>query len=432
MPFATWGVFFVAIMGAALAIQLILLPYVFPRWHAGNGLLVGGDWVTFHKQAVELAQKIHEQGWSVWELRPGAQAPVGIAAAIYTLTVPQPWVLVPLNALLHVATGYVLFRIVQFFLPNGRLAIWCVVPFLCYPSAATWYAQIHKDGFSIAGVMLILYGWLSLANGAAWQDREWHGMLRAFLLIIIGGILVWLVRPYMITLLQIAGGGVALLLTVSAALRFRSRWRKPFKFLVGTCGMWLLVGASGMFSLGGGEVGQQIHIEQQTHVGKQARIGPSLSGFIAGKLQVLASTRDAFRMTPGGSNIDSEIGLNDAETLGLYLPRAAQIAFLSPFPTQWFGQGSLEANTVMRRIAGLEMLGVYFSLAMLPIAFAFWRKTIELWIIFLYCVPILLVYGIVFANVGTLYRMRYGFLMVLVALGLAGGMKLFYRFRGGD
>jgi len=104
--------FFLYPLLAALLVQLVILPYVFPKWNAGDGILAGGDWYMFHQQAVSLAREIHAQGWSVWELRPQGQAPVGIAAAIYALTLPKPWTLIPLNAALHAAAVMLLFLII--------------------------------------------------------------------------------------------------------------------------------------------------------------------------------------------------------------------------------------------------------------------------------------------------------------------------------
>src|SRR5690349_5577491 len=72
-------------LGVGLFIQLVLLPYILPGLHAGHGLLRGGDWIGFHEDAVALSQKIAEQGWQAFELRPRGQAPIGITAAVYVL-----------------------------------------------------------------------------------------------------------------------------------------------------------------------------------------------------------------------------------------------------------------------------------------------------------------------------------------------------------
>ena len=79
--------------------QLILLPYILPRYHAGDGMFVGvPDSVGFHLIAVDIAARIKALGWNVWQLSPGKQTPIGIASFIYALTWSKPWILIPLNA----------------------------------------------------------------------------------------------------------------------------------------------------------------------------------------------------------------------------------------------------------------------------------------------------------------------------------------------
>ncbi|OIO34510.1 MAG: hypothetical protein AUJ70_00930 [Candidatus Omnitrophica bacterium CG1_02_40_15] len=74
----------------------------------------------------------------------------------------------------------------------------------------------------------------------------------------------------------------------------------------------------------------------------------------------------------------------------------------------------------MRKISAFEMAVVYFALIFLPYAIWYWRKRIEIWIIFIFCIYMMLVYGLVVCNIGTLYRMRYVYITTLVALGIAG------------
>ena len=69
---------------AGLFIQWAVLPAL-PGLHAGHGLMNGGDWIGFHRNAVELASLMQDQGWQVWKLRPQGNAPIGITAAAYFL-----------------------------------------------------------------------------------------------------------------------------------------------------------------------------------------------------------------------------------------------------------------------------------------------------------------------------------------------------------
>ena len=142
-----------------MLIQLVVLPHLLPAWHAGSGLLVGGDWVVFHDYAVNRAAVIRAQGWSAFELRPYWNAPIGITSAIYALTWPRPWTLIPLNAALHATAAALLFRLLQGFVTDWRWAVGGTAPFVLFPSALVWVSQIHKDGFFIVGYFCLFVAW---------------------------------------------------------------------------------------------------------------------------------------------------------------------------------------------------------------------------------------------------------------------------------
>ncbi len=134
----------------------------------------------------------------------------------------------------------------------------------------------------------------------------------------------------------------------------------------------------------------------------------------------LKNARSGFLTTKGNSSIDESRAFYDIEDMLSYIPRAMQIALFSPFPCQWFQKGSSDENTAMRKIVGFEMTGVYFALFFLPYAVWYWRKKIEMWLILIFCILPLLFYGLTICNIGTLHRFRYGFLMLIVAFGIAG------------
>ncbi len=134
----------------------------------------------------------------------------------------------------------------------------------------------------------------------------------------------------------------------------------------------------------------------------------------------LLRSRQGFSSSGGKTLVDKDVIFNDIFDFIKYLPRLFEISFFSPFPSQWFGEGSFPANTLQRRIVGIEMIGVYFSYIFLPYAFYKWRKRIEFWSILSFCSSITLLMGFIVLNVGTLHRLRYGFLMPIVTLGIAG------------
>ncbi|MBI4507236.1 MAG: hypothetical protein HY691_17025 [Chloroflexi bacterium] len=463
-----WGAFFAYAALAALAVQLVLLPRVFPTWHAGDGLLVEGDWLTFHRMAAELAGRIRAEGWAVWELRPAGQAPVGIAAAIYALTVPQPWALVPLNAALHATAALVLLRIVLGFVADWRVAAAAALPFLVLPSALTWYAQIHKDGFSIAGVLLALHGWLLLAQPLG-PRRPWRPLVAAALLIGLGTALVWLVRPYLASVLHLLGFAAAAAVSVAALLRARRAggWLRAAAVAVVAWGVVVALALPGMppgeplaATESSPPVGSSSTAEPATRAGSASSLPPEPSGAgaraagLAGTLRC-AVTTEAGQVVevvwqrswwlPAGVDqrlcgvtaarwawyvlypdartlVDPEVRWASAGDLVVYLPRAVQIGLLAPFPAQWLEAGRTPTTTALRRVTAVEMLIVYIALAGLPLALWRWRRRLDLWLGIAFCGMLLVFHVLVAPNVGALHRLRYAYLMTLVALGLAGGL----------
>jgi hypothetical protein len=132
--------------------------------------------------------------------------------------------------------------------------------------------------------------------------------------------------------------------------------------------------------------------------------------------------RGGFRFTASEakSNIDHDIGFGSIRDILTYIPRALQIVLLTPFPDQWFSEGSAPANSLMHRVSAFEMTVVYFALIFLPFAIWHWRRRIEIWITSIFSFSMMLIYGLVICNIGTLYRMRYYYITTIAALGLAG------------
>ena len=468
-------------------IQLVLLPKVFPEWHAGNGLIAGGDMPAHHGLAVDLAGRIRAEGWSAWELRPAGQAQAGIAAALYALVAPEPWTMIPINAALHATSGVLLAGILLCFDQKWKLAFLAILPLVLFPSAATWYSQLGKDGFSIAGYLASILGWLFLGRFTAKPDTK--KLAFGLALILIGAGLIWIVRLYAVDILWVLSGPAAALVIVVLVINVARRRLAKTWALSGTAISTLAFLAIGAMAAGG-YVAEPYpistdfrEIDGLTYAGKEQPSGadgkeqpsgadgkeqpsgadgkeqPSgadggqvideprlqasgtvmwsranwMPNAIDERLYSLAVTRKGFTtMFPNAaSNLDTEITFNAAEDVFEYLPRAAAISLIYPAPADWLGEGSLPQNTLMRRIAGLEMIWVYFALLMLPYALWRWRKRIELWLFLLFNFGMLIAHALVVANLGTLYRMRYPYLMSLVGLALFAGLNALSEIRSG-
>ena len=445
-PYITfWVSIFFATSAMALTVQLILLPYLFPLLHAGNGLLLGYDWIGFHQAAAATARKIQDTGWSSWAFRP---APIGVTSALYSLAVSEPYMLIPLNASLHATAGVVLMRIIRLLADSDFVAMYAALPFVIFPSAMAWYAQIHKESFYIAGTFLCLYGWLILARLDTWKSRGTRPLL-GLLGIFFGCLLIWVVRPYGVKLIQGVGAIFALLLLPLFISRSMGGFLAVPRACLAVFILLTLPVALGIYqnevwvfksakvpSMGpevvspdlGGVGGFDQRAERYAE-----RIQWNRSRLLPNKLDnlffTLSVTRIAYADAKGASNVDVDIVFRSASDFIAYLPRALQIGFFAPFPKLWVSNGSTETNTLMRRISGVEMVITYFALLFLPYAMWLYRRKIETWMIFGFCSILLLVYTYSMPNIGTLYRARYGFLMPLVGIGIIGGVAAWKNFQ---
>ena len=492
--FKIWMIFFSYTALVSLLIKSIILPYVFPALYAGNGLAVGGDWIYFNSLAVELATKIKLLGWSAWQLRPGmiGQAPAGIAAAIYALTVPNSLMLIPLNSALHATGALALVLIIKIFIPDLRKAVYCALPFLLFPSPMLWYTQLHKDGYACAGILLFLLAWVTLSDNQVWErlDRK---LFFALVNLILGAFLLWIVRPYEVRMMQGIAALFAIFLTVVflfRALRKKIGWLKFFLVVLLFWGSVIVISP---FTRESGNMHENIHrqvklpedivteskLEQaftsgkenisEAHVsamnenhnkgyihlnirdknGGSEHLNASVANIpdhqvsnsvvkyparrkkdnkimvmIKTSLDSIAVVRVGSTSTYGKSGIDTNINFKSNRELIRYIPRAMQIVFLAPFPNQWFHSGAIPINTLMRRVSFLEMIIIYFGLFFSIFSIWYWKNRIELWMIVAFCSFMSLIYGLCIANVGTIYRIRYPFITTMLALGLAGFVRI--------
>jgi hypothetical protein len=435
-----WIIFFICTMMASIFIQFIVLPYLFPKLHWGVGLVHGNDSLTFHSKAQFLAQRIVSDGWKNWDLKPWGQGNIGISTIFYTLFTPKPWVMIPVNAFLHATATIILKKILDcIYLINPKLTLWAVLPFFLFPSAATWYAQLHKDGYFILGNLLFIYGWILWMKVGKEEDILIDKKMIFDTLIIFAGFgLVWLIRPYwgvvlitvsIVTFFVFCG---ALLLSI---LRKRRRWGDFVFFVILTSGI-----LTGLY-ICSSKVYMSSTIVHETPGRPEVQISlkdipdwtPSryLPHFIDDRLRSLAMVRNGFITfyLMAGTNIDTDVSFSSWKDEFNYLPRAIYIGFIMPNFQYWLSQGWEIPGTVMRRVSAIEMIFLYLIYPFAIWGIWTWKNRIEIWIFLIWAITGILMYTFVTPNIGTLYRFRYGFIMSFAALGIIELSKLITKIR---
>jgi len=423
--------FFSYATAAALLFQKFLLPLVGTAHH-GQGL-VEGDSAYFHAVAVDLADRIRLVGWSELRVYPGegATGNVALLAVLYVLFGEDPSLMVPVNAAIHALTGTLFLLVGRMLWPSriGTMAgMIAGILYVVFPSSLNWYGQIHKDGFAIAGSMLVLTAWVSTETAESGRQKT-----AAILATTLAGLaLIAFVRPYS---LMLVFGGVLLMLTVSFAAFWRDRklpeWRRIMALQIALA---VLVGTAAAIAPRAGAENQK-YADWGMASGKWGTRGKVaewkwqstdwVPQIVERYAEVIARTRagliDEGLKVQAGSLYDIDAVPASTPQVAAYAPRALQIALFAPFPTLWF-----EKISITRLVAVGETVIWYLIAPGLLLALWFARSRGALSVA-VFALALLTFYGITIANVGTLYRIRYLFLFLLMLVGLAGWLGLFNR-----
>ena len=128
-----------------------------------------------------------------------------------------------------------------------------------------------------------------------------------------------------------------------------------------------------------------------------------------------------------GSSIDTDKQFHSFGDIVRFLPRAAMVGALSPFPNMWFSPG-LQVGFAGRILSGVETLLTYV-LELLAL-FGLWKSRDKLmsWFIVAVFALAAVALGLVVANIGSLYRFRYPFWILLVPLGVFGASQLWISY----
>ncbi len=431
VPKHFWLTVFIWTIAIGLFIQLVFLPYLFPQWHDGNGLLIGVDGSKFHRIALQSANEIKVNGWNSWQLLPEGQLVSGIASIFYVLIYPAPWSVLPINGLLNATACVTLLLTLNFIFDDRKKCLFSILPFLLFPSNLLWNTQFHNENYAIPGVILILFGWSLLITNKGLLRRIIYGLLTIFF----GSLLLGLVRDNILNALTYLFFIFSAGLIAVKILHF-PKLKNLIKLLICTifgCGVMYLslcIISGEVQAVVPGLSGSSENVNQNStlfHWEKSAW----LPSFVDDQMKGIAKLRGKFTKAwdYAGSNIDTEISLDSSDAVIRYIPRAAQIGFFAPFPDFWFSQGKKVAGSAMRLLSSFEMMLVYVILVGFPILFWRYRQNAVLWIIVFICSAMLIIYAITIPNLGALYRFRYPYLMPIVCLGLAGWLSLWLSFR---
>lgn len=424
---AVFGFIFAVVLVVGLGVQWGL-PRLMPSWHLGNGLFIG-DAATTHEFALRLLGKGPEDGTASAE--PSLY--IRFTAAMYRLTWPEPWVMLPWQALAQALAGFAFFQILRgagIGLVGGWAgALWVGIN----PQAMEWATQLQKDGWFLAGNMLLLWGIFS---------REfWPGILRG----LVGIGLAFFCRPPFLPIFIFQLG----LLFALAILWPRARAPIPLRrlSLVALLGAIFFMNQARSWVSGplaqvvkGHDYSQSMLPRPDGHGDPRPTVfQTSFLGAVPG-LESLSRQIHYLRnlgIREGGrSLVDPEVTLSSVREQFLYVPRALWLGLTAPLPgslNHWLKpevpssgerpsfrmhpSGALTGQ--LRQWMQWWMLGCLLLLAGVGLGFS-QPETRGTWVALLvFCLPVLILLAEITPNLGTLVRLRFPYWVPLTGWGLA-------------
>ena len=384
----------------------------------GTAISIAPDAVEFLKDAQILGDSLRQGHLNDW-IRAQYSFHLKVYSISFAILDPLIGANVltaePVNALLYVGILILVFKLTTITLNRdaGLIASFIVG---VWPSLLIHTTQLVKDALFILEIVGLIFVLARLVS-KTYSNREW------LVDVVVGaalGILLRKTRP------DLASVIVAILLL--AGLMLTARELQLRKLLVpNSIGLTiiLVITVCGILLL------SVSRLENHPRLGFKhgVRHTPELRWWQW--TERIGELRDGFiQDSSPGSNIDTDFRINNATDLVRYLPRATAIGLFAPFPSMWVEEGKT-VGSLFRRISGAETMLMY-AIELLALV-AVWRNRRKLLVWFLTSIAALGVVslGLVVINIGTLYRQRYSFLILIMILGAGEISHCLQTFRVG-
>jgi 4-amino-4-deoxy-L-arabinose transferase-like glycosyltransferase len=414
---------------AAAALHLLTVTAVFvmgrfslmPSQFDRNGLgEFAHDSYQYQLDLILLANKLRVEGIASWL---GTPAPFHVKLYSLSHVLFSHWTsfnvlsIEPLNLAYYLFILFLVYRLTETIF-DRRAAVLALAVVALWPSFLVHTTQLLRDPLFITtllALVLVVATWLTKTYRWRW----------GFVSGIAGGLsmlLIWIVRLAMWDVARVVAA-VGFVLLVVRQIRQR-------RVLIGNLIAAVLLIAAALTIP---RFRSMLEPQQTTMTGSELPIAERVLDVPL--WERIAKRREAF-VTPNGkmesskaSNVDESVQFQSWVDIIRYLPRAIAIGFFAPFPNMWFAGGSLVGN-VGRRLSGLEMILTYV-IELFAIA-GIWSKRRHpvAWLLVVIITAGLIGLGLTVLNIGSLYRVRYPFWMLMLALGAGGAQYLASKLSG--
>jgi putative peptidoglycan lipid II flippase len=401
---------YLLLLAAALHIVLALAVLgagklqLFPAGISPNGLsdALGRDSALYFQPQVEMiADLLHQGEVSAWLHRP-ADLHVKLYSLSFALfsrwTTFNVLTVEPLNLFYYLAILILIFQLACL-LFDSRAGLVAAMIVALWPSFLLHTTQLLRDPLLIVAtltLMLCATRWLTLT-------KSWRQSWPFALLAVFAAATIWLVRGgmgYMVPLILV----LTLLLLVARQLREK-------RLLLVNLSCVLLVLLTATF----------LPRALPSSRSKLTQVNPDAPMM----WQRIAATRQrAIETSPDpGSNIDADVQFNGPVDLVRYAPRAIIIGLFAPFPSMWSAVGQ-HVGKLGKLLADFETLLIYFMELLCVVGIWQRRRLFAPWLLLFTAVVGGGAIAMVMVNVGTIYRLRYSFWMLIVVLGSGALVRL--------
>jgi hypothetical protein len=414
-PFTLWLLFFCYSLVCGLIFFEFVIPNISSLRHTNSFLAPDSNY--FNNVAIQLAEDINQYGWSYWRLYPntGAGGQSSFLAILYFFFGVHPVYAIPFNAFFHALSGILIYFIVLEIFGGNPLprqaAIISACLYVILPSSMTWVGQIHKEACLGAGFLLALWSFMKVLSdhGKKWRIVNFL-ITPAFSLFFIASM-----KPYMLQILALSTFLIIFfkLIKIFPSSLFSYTW-----FLIY---LSIIIGIFFQINNNSGEdwLSGEKYIKENLNKSYLWKTTDFLPEFIDRKIKAIASTRTSLISAGLAVKANSMIDIDDTPDSVIqvikYSPRALQVSLFAPFPNTWF-----KDYNILSLACSIEMTILYITFfgLLFFIPLRIFNYKILLCLIFA-CLP-LIVFGIACPNVGTLYRIRYTFEMIVVMVGICG------------
>ena len=379
--------------------------------HNGSGVWnFAKDSNLYHKEALISLEYIQQSNWSGWWNVFPTHHNVKLISLSYWLTgYSSPISFSVFNSLTWSISVLLIFNTVKLLFPGKKYLPFMTVTLFFQPSLLFGSTQLLRDPIFLLGISFFCYGWALMSV----DPSKWKWLLS----ILLGFFFSMSMRGYLYFVFF-----VFFALYLLWIFYVRKVTAKPAILLLILMLCYTFLTTNKYFEKPNA-IQQKESIQQKEFefIKKRAtdKIDLSYLNYVA---YSFSNIRSGFSDSNQNSKsiIDGSKEFRNFKDVLMYIPRAIQIGFLSPFPHNWVETGK-HVGLIGRIISGAEMLIWYtvligfFYVLMSNIVVIHPLAPIVLVSIF---IVVLLGYSV--PNMGAIFRMRQGYMIPIYIYGMYG------------